>query len=50
MWGELWQHWASEFPQGKSVLTEKSGHFIQSDEPDLVVSELVELIQKLAKH
>jgi len=50
MWGKLWQHWASEFPQGKSVLTEKSGHFIQSDEPELVVSELMKLIQALDKH
>ncbi|GGW73501.1 hypothetical protein GCM10008111_31790 [Alishewanella tabrizica] len=26
MWGELWQGWASAFPQDKSVLIEKSGH------------------------
>lgn len=47
MWGELWQNWANAFPQGKSILTEKSGHFVQFDEPELVVSELLVLMQKL---
>lgn len=47
MWGELWQDWAAAFPQGKSVLTEKSGHFVQFDEPELVVSELLLLMEKL---
>lgn len=47
MWGELWQAWANAFPQGKSVLTEKSGHFVQFDEPDLVISELLALMQRL---
>lgn len=49
MWGELWQEWAAAFPQGKSVLTEKSGHFVQFDEPELVVSELLLLMEKLGK-
>lgn len=50
MWGELWQDWASTFPQGRSVLTEKSGHFVQLDEPELVISELELILQKLDKH
>ncbi|WP_404343557.1 alpha/beta fold hydrolase [Pseudoalteromonas mariniglutinosa] len=50
MWGELWQSWVSAFPQGKSVLTEQSGHFIQSDEPELVIIELLALMQTLDKH
>ncbi|MGI5308580.1 alpha/beta fold hydrolase [Rheinheimera sp. WS51] len=50
MWGELWQSWTGAFPQGKTVLTAKSGHFIQVDEPELVVNELLALIQKLEKH
>lgn len=49
MWGENWQHWAQTFPQGKAVLTQKSGHFIQSDQPQLVLAELNALIQKLDK-
>lgn len=50
MWGELWQSWTGAFPKGKVVLTEKSGHFIQVDEPELVVKELLTLMQKLDKH
>ena len=47
MWGELWQEWAAAFPRGKSVLTENSGHFVQFDEPELVVSELLLLMKRL---
>ncbi|WP_113906308.1 alpha/beta fold hydrolase [Aliidiomarina celeris] len=50
MWGELWQQWANAFPQGRAVLTEKSGHFVQFDEPELVINELLALMQKLDKH
>ncbi|NNG43153.1 alpha/beta hydrolase [Pseudoalteromonas sp. NEC-BIFX-2020_002] len=47
MWGEIWQNWAAEFPQGRSVLTEKSGHFIQNDEPMLVLRELKRVMKML---
>lgn len=50
MWGELWEGWASAFPQGKAVLTEKSGHYVQFDEPELVVDELLTLMRKVDKH
>lgn len=47
MWGEMWQNWTAEFPQGRSLLTEKSGHFIQNDEPMLVLRELKRLMKIL---
>lgn len=47
MWGDVWLNWAQAFPQGRGVLTEQSGHFIQFDEPELVISELSLLIQRL---
>lgn len=50
MWGELWQKWASAFPRGKTLLTEKSGHYVQVDEPELVVNELLALMQMLDKN
>ena len=46
MWGELWQEWAGQFPRGQTVLTQKSGHYIQFDEPALVVNELFKLIER----
>lgn len=45
--GEAHKKWALTFPQGKAVLTEKSNHFIQKEEPELVLKELVELMSKL---
>jgi len=49
MWGQVWQQWAGAFPLGRAVLTEKSGHHVQFDEPDLVLTELLLLLQKLDK-
>ena len=49
MWGQLWQEWVSTFPKGKYVATEKSGHYVQFDEPELVVAELLALLHKLEK-
>lgn len=47
MWGELWQGWAGAFPRGRAVLTDKSGHFVQFDEPELVITELTRIINQL---
>ncbi|BBN82209.1 hypothetical protein PA25_21940 [Pseudoalteromonas sp. A25] len=49
MWGKLNSNWATAFPQGKVVLTNKSYHFPQNDEPDMVVAEIVELLSRI-KH
>lgn len=48
MWGEMWQQWATAFPQGRAILTKKSGHYVQFDEPELVLNELKLLIEKSA--
>ncbi|KTF13038.1 alpha/beta fold hydrolase [Pseudoalteromonas sp. H105] len=50
MWGELWQDWVSEFPQGRSVLTKNSGHHIQFDEPELVIKELFLLMNNVTEN
>ncbi|KKO46643.1 alpha/beta hydrolase [Arsukibacterium ikkense] len=47
LWGEHWQRWATAFPQGRALLTEQSGHFVQFDEPQLVLQEFKELISQL---
>lgn len=46
-WGQLHQNWAKAFPQGKAVLTEKSYHYPQQDEPDLIIKELLSLLAKI---
>jgi pimeloyl-ACP methyl ester carboxylesterase len=48
MWGELWIKWAEAFPQGKAVLTSKSYHLIPQEEPELVIKEARDLINKVS--
>lgn len=43
-WGKLHQEWANSFPQGKSVLTDKSYHLIPQEEPELVLNEINALL------
>jgi pimeloyl-ACP methyl ester carboxylesterase len=47
LWGQYQSEWVALFPQGKAIVTEKSGHFVQDDEPELVVSELINLVNKV---
>ena len=44
LWGDHWRSWAGAFPQGRAVLTDKSGHFVQLDQPKLVLAELQRII------
>ena len=44
---EAHKAWTASFPQGKTILTENSSHYIQKEEPELVLKELAELIAKL---
>jgi hypothetical protein len=46
LWGQLHTDWVTKFPQGKIVLTDKSYHYPQNDEPDMVVSEILELLSR----
>lgn len=47
MWGQLHTDWANAFPQGKAVLTDKSYHYPQNDEPEMIVNEIVELLSRI---
>jgi len=44
--GEQHKAWAESFPQGKAILTENSYHYIQNEEPDLVINELKKLLAR----
>ncbi len=39
--------WAEAFPKGKAVFTENSNHYIQKEEPELILKELSEIMAKL---
>lgn len=44
-WGQLHRQWAEAFPRGRFVATDKSYHFVQFDEPELVIGEVRELVE-----
>ena len=46
MWGELHANWANAFPQGEIVLTSKSYHYPQNDEPEMVVKQVLKLLSR----
>lgn len=47
LWGEFHAEWANEFPSGRAVISESSGHDVPNDEPGLVISELNSLLRRL---
>lgn len=47
LWGQYQSQWVNQFPQGRAVVTNQSGHFVQDDEPDLVLRELKFLLKRL---
>jgi pimeloyl-ACP methyl ester carboxylesterase len=50
MWGKLHTQWAESFPKGKTLLTKKSYHYPQKDEPQMVIKEIVELVNRTYEH
>ena len=47
-WAMLHSRWVADFPRGRLVLTDRAGHFVQVDEPGLVVRELRNLIGRVS--
>ncbi|WP_448564187.1 alpha/beta fold hydrolase [Thalassotalea ganghwensis] len=50
LWGQFQSAWVNKFPKGKAVLAHNSGHFVQDDQPELVINELIALINKVTAH
>lgn len=45
-WGQLHKQWAEAFPRGKFLATDKSYHYVQFDEPELVIGEVRKLVTR----
>ncbi len=45
-WGQIQAEWVSQFPRGRAVMATDSGHFVQDDQPELVLKELVRLLER----
>ena len=46
MWMEKQKEWVKKVPGAKLVRAEKSGHFIQGQQPELVIAAIKELVDK----
>lgn len=46
MWIEKQKEWLANVPGGKHIIAEKSGHFIQSQEPALVIEAIRQTVKK----
>lgn len=47
LWVKLHNEWTIEASQIRHVITEKSGHYIHNEEPDLIIKELQIMLNKL---
>jgi pimeloyl-ACP methyl ester carboxylesterase len=47
LWGHFQSEWVLPFPKGKVVISTRSGHMVQDDEPELVLKELDYLLNSL---
>ena len=46
VWAEKQKEWIDKVPGGKRIVAEKSGHFIQLQEPELVINAIKEVVEK----
>ena len=48
IWQELQRELATRSPQGEQIVAKKSGHYIQNDEPTLVIDAVRRVVAKAA--
>lgn len=46
VWAEKHKEWIAKVPGGKQIVAEKSGHFIQAQDPELVIAAIKEVMEK----
>jgi pimeloyl-ACP methyl ester carboxylesterase len=46
VWAEKHKEWIEKVPGGKRIIAEKSGHFIQAQEPALVVDAIRQVVEQ----
>jgi len=49
VWGEKHKEWIEKIPGGKLVIAEKSDHFIQVREPQLVIEAIRQVLEQTAR-
>ena len=49
VWGEKQAEWIAKVPGGKHVVVENSGHFIQGEQPQVVIDAVKEVVRRSQK-
>ena len=49
VWVEKHQEWIAKIPGGKHIIVEKSGHFIQGQQPQLVIDAIKQVVDQSKK-
>jgi pimeloyl-ACP methyl ester carboxylesterase len=49
VWGEKQTEWIGKVPGGKHVVVENSGHFIQGEQPQVVIDAIKEVVRRSQK-
>jgi pimeloyl-ACP methyl ester carboxylesterase len=47
IWAEKQKEWIDKVPGGKLIIAEKSGHFIQAQEPALVIDAIRQVVEQV---
>ena len=46
MWPEFQEELAAQLPDSSHIIAEKSGHFIQKDQPQLVIDSIKQVVKR----
>lgn len=49
IWVKLHNDWKKEAPQIRHIMTEKSGHYIHNEEPELIIKEIRLMLDRITK-
>jgi pimeloyl-ACP methyl ester carboxylesterase len=50
MWLKFHQEWVDRLPNGRHIITEKSGHGVPFEEPELVINTIREMVEQTRSH
>lgn len=49
VWGEKQAEWIAKVPGGKHVVVEQSGHFIQAEQPQMVINAIKQVVDQVSR-
>jgi pimeloyl-ACP methyl ester carboxylesterase len=49
VWSQMHEDWITKVPGGKHIVVENSGHFIQAEQPQVVIDAIREVVEQVRK-